>query len=241
MPRLILLLAVAAIFYLLLKRISVMPPHRRRSEYMKVGIGAAVVLVIILTLAGKMHWVGAAITGLLVAARQSLPLLLRLFPLLGSLKSNAGGNTQQSTVSTAVLRMHLDHESGALSGDVVEGPFKDWRLDEMTREQLLSLREYCEEQDAESVQLLDGYLEQRFKDAQQQEHTGTQSHRNESGSNGSMSRQEALDVLALNEDADRQAIIDAHRKLMQKLHPDRGGSDYLAAKINQAKDFLLED
>jgi DnaJ-domain-containing protein 1 len=131
--------------------------------------------------------------------------------------------------------MHLDLESGALSGEVLEGPFKDWRLDEMNREQLESLRAYCKANDAESLQLLEGYLEQRFD--------GSESTAGESAPPppGGMNRKEALEVLGLGEDADRDAIVDAHRKLMQKLHPDRGGSDYLAAKINQAKDLLLQD
>src|SRR6056297_3250151 len=82
MPRLFLLLAVAFVGYLLLRRIATLPPHRRRGEYFKLALGTAVVGVILLTLAGKMHWVGAALTGLLVVMRQSLPLLLRFFPML---------------------------------------------------------------------------------------------------------------------------------------------------------------
>ena len=54
-----------------------------------------------------------------------------------------------------------------------------------------------------------------------------------------MSRNEALKILGLNSGANREQVIDAHRRLIQKLHPDRGGSDYLASKINQAKDLLL--
>jgi len=235
MPRLLLLLAVAAIFYLLLRRVSAMPPHKRRSEYLKLGLGAAVVLVVMLTLAGKMHWIGAALTGLLVAARQMGPVLLRLFPMLASLKGSRASSPRQSTVSTDILRMHLDLETGALSGEVVSGPFKDWLLEEMNREQLESLRRYCQENDAESLQLLEGYLEQRFGDAESAAEAG------EPPPPGGMSRKEALEVLGLDESADREAIINAHRKLMQKLHPDRGGSDYLAAKINQAKDLLLQD
>jgi hypothetical protein len=236
-PRLIFLLAVAAVIYLLLRRIAQMPPHKRRGEYIKLGAGIAVVAVVLLTLAGKMHWIGAAITGLLVFMRQSLPLLLRVFPLLGSLRGHSSSSgPQQSTVSTDTLRMHLDHDSGALSGEVIAGPFKDWQLQEMDREQLEQLRQYCEAQDPEALQLLEGYLEQRFgTDAGGD--SAQQSARASSGSD--LTREEALEILGLDAGADREAIIEAHRKLMQKLHPDRGGSDYLAAKINQAKDFLL--
>ncbi|MEO0436333.1 MAG: molecular chaperone DnaJ [Pseudomonadota bacterium] len=233
MPRIILLLAIALILFILIQRVSRMPPHRRRGEYFKILLGALVVLTIMMTLAGKMHWVGAAVTGLLVALRQSLPLLLRLLPFLGSLKSGANAQAQQSTLQTSLLRMILDHETGELAGEVLAGPYEGWRLDDLTDEQLRELAEYCEEHDSESAQLLAGYLEQRFGANQyEQAEEPTQS-------NGELSRQEALSVLGLGEEADEEAIIDAHRKLMQKLHPDRGGSDYLAAKINQAKDFLL--
>ena len=58
---------------------------------------------------------------------------------------------------------------------------------------------------------------------------------------GNMSRREALAVLGLEDNASEEDIVAAHRSLIQKLHPDRGGNDYLAAKINQAKDRLLGD
>lgn len=60
-------------------------------------------------------------------------------------------------------------------------------------------------------------------------------------SRGGMSRAEAFDVLGLKPNASKQDIIDAHRKLISKLHPDRGGSDYLAAQINLAKKTLITD
>jgi len=56
-----------------------------------------------------------------------------------------------------------------------------------------------------------------------------------------LDRVEALQVLGLGESASRDDIINAHRRLIQKVHPDRGGSDYLATRINLAKDVLLKD
>ena len=61
-----------------------------------------------------------------------------------------------------------------------------------------------------------------------------------SASTGGMDLSEACDTLGVTANATRQEVIDAHRRLIQKLHPDRGGNDYLAAKINEAKSVLLK-
>ncbi|MCB1679726.1 MAG: DnaJ domain-containing protein [Halioglobus sp.] len=235
MPRLILLLAVIAVVYILLQRIRSQPPHLRRMQYTKLGLGVALVAVIFLTVTGRMHWVGAALTGLLVLVRQLLPTLLRAFPVLASLWGRrAPAQGQSSTVATDILRMQLDHDSGNLQGEVLRGTYQGWHLADMNRAQLEELLAYCRSQDADSVQLLSSYLQQRFPG---ETHFGEQNAASDSG--GNMARKEALAVLGLDETATEEDIVNAHRKLMQKLHPDRGGNDYLAAKINRAKDVLL--
>lgn len=238
MPRLLLLLAVALVLYILVQRARSVPPHRRRGEYVKLALGAAMAAVIFLTVTGRMHWIGAALTGLLVALRQLLPTLVRLFPVLASSRLFARQTPrrgQTSTVETEILRMQLDHDTGDLQGAVLRGEYEGWRLNDMDRLQLEELLAYCRSQDVDSVQLLDSYLQRRFAgDAP----FGRTEEPRDSG--GNMSRKEALAVLGLEEGASEDEVVAAHRKLMQKLHPDRGGNDYLAAKINQAKDLLLD-
>ena len=237
MPRLILLLAIVVVLYILYRRAQTVPPHRRRAEYIKLGLALAVAVVLVLTITGRMHWLGIAATGLLVAARQLLPTLIRLFPMLASRRAQAAssqGGGQTSTVETSLLRMQLAHDNGSLQGEVLKGSYEGWRLADMDREQLEKLMAYCRREDEDSARLLDSYLQQRFPGEGPfgDNQANTQS-------SGDMDRREALNILGLAEDASRDEIVAAHRSLMQKLHPDRGGNDYLAAKINQAKDFLL--
>ncbi|MFV0276804.1 MAG: hypothetical protein ACK5HY_06425, partial [Parahaliea sp.] len=240
-PRILLLLAIAAAIYVLYLQARSQPPHKRRAAYTRMGVIVAVAVVILLTLTGHMHWVGAALTGLLVMARQLLPTLVRLFPALAHLRArNAQAGPQQSTVETAILRMHLDHSNGNLSGEVLKGPFREWYLDEMDRPQLDQLLHYCRREDADSAQLLQGYLEQRFPGGTGDTTAGTGGDQaGDTGQGGAMNRKEALAILGLADSATEEEIVAAHRSLIQKLHPDRGGSDYLAARINEAKDFLL--
>ncbi|MCP5191641.1 MAG: molecular chaperone DnaJ [Pseudomonadales bacterium] len=238
MPRLILLLAIAAVLYIMFRRVQTVPPHRRRAEYIKLGLAVAAAVVVVLAVTGRMHWIGIAAAGVLVVLRQLLPTLVRLFPLLAAQRAQgatgAAGGAQTSTVETPLLRMQLAHDSGDLQGEVLKGSYQGWRLADMDRRQLEELMDWCRSQDEESTRLLDSYLQQRFPgEGPFGRPRGT------TGGSQDMNRQEALAILGLAEDASREDIVTAHRSLIQKLHPDRGGNDYLAAKINQAKDFLL--
>ena len=241
MPRLLLLLAIAITLVILVRRVQALPPHKRRAGYLQIVFGGAAILALILTLAGKMHWVGAALTGLLVVFRHSLPLLIRAFPFLHNWWQQRQGpgnpDNQQSQVNSALLRMTLDHSTGELAGEVLAGPWKGWFLAEMNRAQLDELMAFCQSEDEDSVQLLSSYLEQRFPGGTDHE-SATHEQSTASDSSG-ITRSEALAVLGLDEQATDEDIVAAHRSLIQKLHPDRGGNDYLAAKINEAKDFLL--
>jgi len=102
---------------------------------------------------------------------------------------------------------------------------------------LLQLLKECKD-DGESVALLQAYLDRVHTDTWQQQ-AGAQGQQQTASAPSEMSRDEALQILGLSSEASATEIIEAHRRLMQKLHPDRGGSAYLAARINLAKDTLL--
>ena len=238
MPRLIIILAALLAIAILVRRIQTMPPQKRRAAYWQLLFVVVVGGAILLTALGKMHWLGAALTGLLVMVRQLLPVLIRSVPTLHKLwqqRQNAQPSGQYSEVKSALLAMTLNHASGELNGQVLDGPLKDWLLSDLSLEQLQQLLRYCQQHDDDSVQLLTSYLEQRFPEGFDHHTHGEQP----TTDNSSMTRSEALAVLGVADNASEEDIIQAHRSLMQKLHPDRGGNDYLAAKLNQAKDVLI--
>ena len=150
-------------------------------------------------------------------------------------KKSAG---QKSRVATGILAMELDHESGKMTGKVISGPYKGVSLEEMNSTDLKSLYDRCARASDQSISLLEAWLD-RNKPEWRETWTGTGKARQ--ASTGAMSRDEALAVLGLKSGATNEDIKNAHRRLMKDFHPDRGGSDYIAAKINQAKDILLQD
>jgi hypothetical protein len=214
--------------------------------------GAAALLVAYLALTGRLGVV-------LALAAAALPVLLRHRHALLRAKAAAGPTPgRRSSVRTRHLEMDLDHDTGAMDGRVAEGPLAGRRLADLGMDDLLSLRALCRD-DERSLAVLDGWLDRErpgWREAEAGAHAeahagaeaGTGRGRGAAGNEspgraprGGMSREEAHAILGLEPGASPERIREAHRRLMIRNHPDRGGSSYLAARINQAKDVLLAD
>ena len=148
--------------------------------------------------------------------------------------------TQKSTGQTSRVRsnffeMELDHDSGAMRGRVLAGRHEGADLDRLDVKTLSAM---LSEVDDESRALLVAYLDRRHPGWSEHAEADTQTRRR-TASGGKMSEQEAYQILGLEAGASTSEITRAHRTLMKKLHPDQGGSTYLAARINEAKETLL--
>jgi len=147
---------------------------------------------------------------------------------------------KRSTVRTAALEMELDHDSGSLDGLVLAGRHEQRLLGTMS---LAELMEFHAElgPDAESRQLLETYLDSRFPVWRQDTQPNDGYGQRVAPGSSAMSKEEAYKVLGLESGATAADVRQAHRRLMQRLHPDLGGSSFLAARINEAKDVLLSN
>ncbi|WP_237907954.1 DnaJ domain-containing protein [Azospirillum brasilense] len=209
------------------------------------GIALAAVTVVVLTLTGRLG------TAMMLGAL-AFPLLTRWRTLRDAFRPSSygtsSGSGQTSQIETLYLRMTLQHDTGAMAGEVLHGPWRGRTLESLTLGQLLSLLDDCRRDDPQSASVLEAWMERAhpgWQTAEEQSAGGA----NNPGSKdsggghggGSMTRDEAYDILGLSPGATPEQVKDAHRRLMMKVHPDHGGSTYLAAKINQAKDLLLRN
>ena len=197
-----------------------------------------------LKLAGGIALLGAA--GLFAARGQiaiAAPLAFAGLGLLGWLPfgpAGFGARTQKSAgqvsrVRSAFLEMELDHDTGAMRGVILTGPRAGTQLEGLDVATLVGL---LAEIDEESRALLAAYLDRR--DASWREHAQADAATGRGGSpRGPMTHEEAYQILGLQPGAEAEEIVRAHRTLMKRIHPDQGGTNYLAARVNEAKDTLL--
>ena len=227
-------------------------PGQIRKGLVFIGIGLFGLGMLYLALTGKL-------AALFAATFAFVPLLLRVWRVHGWVrivmrlfgmarhaggfgKQGAGG--QNSEVETAFLRMSLDHASGIMQGRVIAGSFAGAGLKDLDFARLMALYgDICA--DEESRQVLEAYLDRRPDCAAWREHTTGPQSDDPSGTaaaaaSGPMREEEAWRVLGVQPGASAAEIKTAYQRLMQKVHPDLGGSDYLATKLNQARDLLLK-
>lgn len=203
------------------------------------GLGFLAILVLF----GKLPWF-LALFGALVPLLHRILAFTRLAQAFDSLR---GGGTatpgQTSSVNTRFIKMILNHDTGEIAGEVLEGKFKGRELKDFKIEQLIELLEECRQQDQQSASVLIAYLDRNHEGWQEQysgdgRATGS-TDSTPPASMGELSKEEAYEILGLAPGVSAKQIKTAHRRLMQKFHPDRGGPTYLASLINQAKDLLL--
>ena len=203
------------------------------------GIGLAAVAVIALLLFPPARELAVMLFPLAL----SMPLLSRLRRFVDRFRAPRGG--QSSSVATDFLRMTLDHDTGTMTGTVLRGQFAGLRIEEMGVGDLLALLRECRAADEEGARLLEAYLDRLYPQWRDELAGGSQGSAGGGGNGGArpagsgMTVDEAYAILGLTAGATPEQIKEAHRRLMVKLHPDHGGSDYLATQINRARDVLL--
>jgi hypothetical protein len=173
----------------------------------------------------------------------AIPLGAMGLGLLGWLPFGSAGfsaRTQKSSGKTSQVRsayfeIELDHDSGEMHGRILAGRHQGAALEALDVRTLVGL---LNEIDEESRALLVAYLDRR--DSSWSEYAqGDAAAGRPAASSGKMSEKEAYQILGLETGASADDISRAHRSLMKKFHPDQGGSTYLAARINEAKETLL--
>ena len=240
-------LAVLLVFSLIRYGINSNPKQRRKMAY-KVAIGLAAAVLLLLLLTGRIH-VLAALAAAVIPFAKKLPMLLRYIPLYRSLKQTLGsakskGAKPVSVVETSLLIMSLNHITGAIDGEVRHGLYEGARLTQLTSEQLFELYKVSSDQYPDALPVFNAFLQHHIGHNWREGAAQMGYHFEEINApqnNAEMDVAQALQVLGLEEGATKEDVLAAHRKLMQKLHPDRGGSNFLAAQVNQAKDLLLKN
>lgn len=212
------------------------------------AIGLIVAVAVFLAATGRL----SLVIGMAVLLAPFLARLWRQgqWAKLAARMAGPGGGPRTSTIETKTLRMTLDHGSGDLDGEVLAGPAAGRRLSDLDRDALADLLRQCAAADRASLAVLEAFLDRRHPDWRETmaaagtpgADAGRDGGGGEAGSGGdggAMSRAQAYRILGLAPGADDEAVREAHHRLIALVHPDRGGSGFLAAQVNRARDVLL--
>ena len=197
-----------------------LPPAEKKPALIRTAIFFIIAAMIFGAVTGRTHWLGAVAAAHLELLRFGAGAAFKILPFWMS----RGGIVP---FKTEYLDVRIQIKTGELSGTIRKGEFEGRSLHSLTEQELKSLADLCQQADPKAFYLLK-YL-----------HKNSRTDQDSAPSFGAPEIQEALDILGLKANPTREEILKAHKRLIQKLHPDRGGSDFLAARVNPARDVLL--
>ena len=235
MPRIIIALLLLCGLIYAIYRFKQLDAEDRKKWSKKLIVVALIVALLVLAATGRLHWLAAAIGALLTLAPRAVRLVMGLWPAISPYFRRYQQN-KQSSMQTRFLSLQINILSGELQGIVLEGRYQGEKLQSMSIAQLSELMQEYQQQDGESAALLMAYMQRMHPEWKPDNEQASQY----TADSSAMTEQQARDVLGVSDSATKAEIIKAHKCLMQKLHPDRGGSDYLAVQINKAKEVLLK-
>jgi len=239
MNRILIILAVAVAGYLLYKLYFKQLLEQGKSGKMQIGLILMGLVLIVMVAMAKAPAFFALIGAAMTQAMRFAPLMIKYAPWLAKSMGINLPNIGGSTIRTKSLLVSMDSKTGSITGTVLSGEHNGKLLSELEDEQLLQFYAQCRSSDPEAVQLLETYIVRERKHLSGGHQEGSSSSAS-SPIDHEMSIREACDILGVKSDATKEAVQQAYRLLMKQLHPDRGGSNYLAAKVNAAKDILLK-
>lgn len=229
-------LAVLVLLLVLGRRFVAADPRRLASVVRKTGGVAVLATAGFLILRGALPIaIPLVMFGLALMGRGGS---LGLGGPFGSARKTPG---QKSHIKTDRLEMELDHDSGHMDGQCLAGRFAGRRLSTLSDREAMELLNELHQDGAPEAAVMEAYLDWRLPGwrgdgADEQAHEEPRRARPRSNR---MSAEEAYALLGIKRGASEDEIRKAHRRLMMKVHPDQGGSTYLAARINEAKEVLL--
>jgi hypothetical protein len=207
-------------------------PAERKRALLQLAIATLIVLVLIGCFTGRVPLVAGLLALLAPLARWGWRFGL---PLAKLWYSRSGG---QASFRSHHIVLAVDVRNGRMTGKVTQGPWAGRDLSSLPESELDALRDWLRHRDTKAYYLLSTYLKARGFIPDNEPEADNHAIRD---TRDGLEREEALAILGLKDPLSRDALIQAHRRLMSKLHPDKGGSDYLAARVNLARDLLLRE
>ena len=227
--KLIIGIVILYVFTKLWRSWKTTPADKRKPIIIKIVIAVVVAATFLAVATGRMHPLGALVAAIIPLARFGMGTAMKVLPFW---MQRTGG---VASFKTEYLNVRFHIQKARVEGSIIKGPHEGKNLRELSEDEIEELIAFYQGKDSKSYYLIKVFSKQGNVAGEDQINDQASP-----PSFGDPAIDEALEILGLEEEPTKEDITKAHRKLINKLHPDRGGSAFLASRVNQARDVLMK-